>query len=153
MKKAMLILLALLVAIPVSAQTLTASAGSGTLTMWNKYKERATVAWTSTAGGAFTGTITGLQGEIQAVAFKPDIGSTSPTNNYDVTIEDEDGIDLLEARGANLSDTTATRKFVGISASNIIARAPLAGNLVIKVTNAGASNGGTIRLYFKVPTR
>lgn len=48
-----------------------------------------------------------FEGRLLALATNP--GATAPTDNYDVTIEDQHGHDVLEGVGAN-RDTTATEK-------------------------------------------
>lgn len=67
-----------------------------------------TLAWTSDAGGDVSANkIEDFPGgEIRQVKFVPD-GTDIPTAAYDVLLKDDDGADLLQAEGDNLSETTA----------------------------------------------
>lgn len=109
--------------------------------------------WTSTSGGAFTATIDGAYGWIERVTFAP-VSSASPTNNYDVTLSDVDGIDVFGGLGANQSATTAATVLPLISAvidsSTHTTKYALDGQqMTLSVTNAGNAKKGKIRVYVK----
>lgn len=82
-------------------------------------------------------------GGISQVETYPDSGATQPTNLYDLTLLDaiSGGVDVLAGQGANLSNTTPT----------VLTLDPpyswRGGNLYPTIANAGASNGGRIRIH------
>lgn len=59
------------------------------------------VAWTGDASdGTVPDTSLGVvAGQLERITTNP--GSTAPTANYDITVEDEDGLDMLGGAGAN----------------------------------------------------
>jgi hypothetical protein len=68
------------------------------------------LAWTSTAGGVVTFLLAAaVSGVLLAVEFIPD-AVAAPTDLYDVTLTDEQGIDVLAGQGADLS--TANKSIV-----------------------------------------
>ncbi|NOR27588.1 MAG: hypothetical protein GQ540_03555 [Lutibacter sp.] len=84
-------------------------------------------------------------GMIERAVFIPDSGGTQPTNLYDVTITDSDGIDVLIGNGANLVNTGAVQK------DNVTdgLGAVVSTTLTLNITNAGNSNGGEVILYIR----
>ena len=101
--------------------------------------------WLSTAGGA-ADLVTTLpyDGVLERAVFIPDGGGTQPTDLYDVTITDPDGVDVLAALGANLSNaaTVVKKHSDGLTA--------VAGQLLtLNVTNAGNAKGGVVILYLR----
>jgi hypothetical protein len=67
-----------------------------------------TLALLSTAGGAVSGNPQVLiPGRLVQVKVKPDTGGTQPTDLFDLTLLDADGVDLLGGSGANLSNAAA----------------------------------------------
>lgn len=96
--------------------------------------------WTCTAGGAADKiTVNGYYGKVLACVTIPDAGD-APTDNYDITITDADGFDVLQGTGAN-RDTANTETAVPTTDS------PVYGPLTLNVTNAGASKEGVVILY------
>lgn len=95
---------------------------------------------------------TALRGEILRVTFDPRT-SASPTNAYDVTIKDEEGIDLLAGLGSSLSTNTVTTVRPGIATSvgtvSNIAPYAVNGPVLLSVTNSGHSKSGKIIIYTK----
>lgn len=100
--------------------------------------------WASSTGGEATHAATiAINGEIMRAVFVPDGSTTAPTDNYDVTLTDANGIDLLAGQGANLSATDTI-----VVTDDIV---PLFGStLNLSVSNAGDSKGGLIYIYMKV---
>lgn len=98
--------------------------------------------WTSTAGGAAS-LITDrtYAGEVLAVLTDPD-GSAAPTDNYDVTITDTEGYDVLQGAGAD-RDTANTE--TAVPAAKSIAF----GQLTLNVSNAGNAKSGVVVLYIQ----
>jgi len=112
---------------------------------------RYTLDWTSdtSTSGTVTASVYQINGTIERIVYNPDGGATLPTDSYDVTLKDIDGIDVLNGTGANLSQSTvaSTISTEGDGTTNI----PMAtqGTLALSVTNAGSAKGGIIRIYVR----
>lgn len=105
--------------------------------------KKVTFAWTSSAGGAADGTTTKVfDGRIIGFATIPDSG-TAPTDNYDLTILDADGHDVLLGQGANRD--TATTEYVSEASLAGVAGSTLA----LHVTNAGAAKLGVAIIWIR----
>lgn len=97
--------------------------------------------WTSTAGGAADLITTrSYYGEVLALVTDP--GATAPTDDYDVTITDSEGYDVLQGAGAN-RDTANTETAVPAATSVAF------GTLTLNVSNAGNAKEGIAILYIK----
>lgn len=81
-------------------------------------------------------------------------GSTAPTDNYDIAVTNEHGIDLLGTAEIN-RDTTTSERVRPLDANSLTCIEPAMGTITVAVTNAGASAGdGTaniIDIYVAVP--
>lgn len=113
-----------------------------------------TIAWVSDAAGAVSGTLTDyISGEIVRVVFKPDSGGTQPTNAYDVTLLDEQGVDVLGGQGANLANNATTHVKPGVplkdGTTTSVAGVHMDDKLELQVANGGDSKGGTVYLYVR----
>jgi hypothetical protein len=97
--------------------------------------------WVSTAGGA-ADLVTTLSYTGQIVALVTDPGTAAPTDNWDLTITDQDGVDVLNALGAN-RDTANTEQVV--TGMGVV----VGQSLTLNVTNAGDSKEGVVYLYLK----
>lgn len=108
--------------------------------------------WTSDGSGDAEGEID-LRGEFANVSFQPGEDDVQPSDEYDVTMLDNAGCDLLAGMGADLSNTTPVRFSPSVdaeTADNATTYAVLCWDTVtIAVANAGAANQGTIRLYLR----
>jgi hypothetical protein len=104
-----------------------------------------TLSWTSDSSGDATATTGAIFGTILRVATNP--GATAPTDNYDVTLSDADGFDILYGLGAN-RDTANTES---ISPVDPVSGVPpvVAGPLSLSVSSAGASKVGTVVIYYR----
>lgn len=99
--------------------------------------------WISTAGGAADLVTTKAYGGIvRNLRTVPAGGGSAPTDDYDITITDPDGLDVMLGAGAN-RDTAVTENAVPGSTSTAH------GKLTLNVTNAGATKGGTATLYIQ----
>lgn len=103
------------------------------------------VSWTSTSGGAAAGTFINLYGTIERVAFAP-VAAASPTANYDVVLNDELSVDLLQGEGANQSATVAADAVPLIaeivSSATTHHKVVVGGSCTLSVTNAGSAKQG-----------
>lgn len=111
-----------------------------------------TLSWVATVTGAVDTATTTLfdGGEILRVVFIPGTATVFPTDQYDVTIEDTDDVDVLNNMGINLSSVT-TQQFVPLLISSNTATGGYAGMfcvgpLELKVANAGTAGTGTGRV-------
>lgn len=118
------------------------------------------VAWTSDASGDVSGNSFDVSsGTIILVEFIPDSGGTQPTDLYDVTMTDAEGVNVLDdgtgsaSIGANLSNAAAAHRvpFIGGGGTVTYVRTWVhQGELTPVVANAGNAKGGTINV-FQVP--
>ena len=128
--------------------TITEVAGSGGVT-------KTSIAWVCDASGDVSGnTVTMGPGTIIAVEFIPDSGGTQPTDLYDVTFTDAEGVNMFDdgagtSVGANLSNATASHKvpFVGGGTVTYVRQWLHGGAYTPVVAAAGNAKGGTIVIY------
>lgn len=107
---------------------------------------KVTFTWVSSAGGAADGVTTNIYtGEIVAAYQVPDGGGTQPTTLYDVVVNDSDGVDVLNAGGANLSNAVTTIKNLFKDGLGCVQGS----TLTLAVTNAGNAKGGKTILYIR----
>jgi len=112
--------------------------------------------WTSdSATGAVSGTTKKITGTLLKGITDP--GATAPTDNYDIVVTDEEGVNVLGNCVDDLAnrDTSNTEE-VYFLVSNLAATDP-AGNthpvvcdkLTFTITNAGNSKTGQIVIYYR----
>ena len=110
-----------------------------------------TLTWQSSSGGAVDFTTPAIAGELIGIEFDP--GATAPTANYDITLTDENGLDVMAGQGANLSATVTTMVKPGIpfkdGVTTSVAPMIVHGTLVLAITNAGDTKNGVIVLYMR----
>ena len=114
---------------------------------WTSVRE-ISFAWTAdSVTGAATGATTApFDGQALALITDPSGGGTQPDDNYDVTITDASGIDILNGLGAN-RDETNTELVLSTAAAPF---APVAGSvLTVNIANAGVSNAGVAILRIR----
>lgn len=95
--------------------------------------------WTSSAGGAADLVTPGVYAG-RVIALVTDPGTTAPDDNYDITITDAEGYDVMQGAGAN-RDTANTETAVPAAASVAF------GPLTLNVSNAGSAKEGVAILY------
>lgn len=101
-------------------------------------------AWTSDGSGNADGATTKpYTGEIVRLVTVPAAAGAAPTDNYDITVVDEDSTDVLMGGGAN-RDTANTEQVLASSLGVVVGDV-----LTIHVTNAGASKQGTTYVYIR----
>lgn len=112
-----------------------------------------TATWTSDGAGDASGTTARIIGSLIKGTTVPD-GSTPPTVDYDITLADEEGIDLLAPCQQNLADrsdsTAQAAYFVFSGTAEQIATYPAVADAVtVTVANAGDTKAGVLKLLFR----
>jgi len=121
-------------------------AGSVTITYSrNAFVKYVQWAWTSDASGDVSGTDTKvLNGVVLRWATNP--SATAPSANYDIVVNDEDGIDIAAGGLANRHTSTSEQVLTGGDAKN---GAAFDGPLSLVVSNAGNTKLGVLRMYYQ----
>jgi hypothetical protein len=100
--------------------------------------------WTSAADGtASESTVNVFTGEILRLVTIPGADADQPTDQYDITVADEDSTDVLMGAGANRSNAN-TEQVVSTSLGCVAND-----KLTINVSNAGNVKKGTAILYVR----
>lgn len=118
--------------------------------------------WVSASDGTASATTSKLSGRLVKAVTDPS-GSAAPTDDYDVVITDEEGMNVLAFGATNLTnrDTANSEAILVYSLGTytiaedtasytIRVGAPVCDKLTISVTNAGDSKAGQVILYFEV---
>jgi hypothetical protein len=109
--------------------------------------KKITFAWTSgtdaDAGTATKATVGAYNGVIERLVTVPGAAPNAPSDNYGVTVTDEDGVDVL--MGAGLLRDTANTEQVLASSLGVVAN----DKLTVNVMAAGAAKKGTVHLYLR----
>ena len=121
-------------------------AGSVTIT----YSSHETIkyvqwAWTSDASGDVSGTDTVVVSGV-ALRWATNPGSSAPTDDYDIVVNDEDGIDVANG-GLGNRDTSDSEHF--IPGGDADPGAAFVGKLSLAVSNAGNAKEGVLRMYYR----
>ena len=145
----MWILLVLVSLIPCGLQAETTTSGTvSTVTIGGNYLTKTTLDWLCDAEGSvsyITDDLLEYHGFIHKVALRSD-ATTAPTNLYDVTLKNTDGVDLLGGSGTNVTIATTVCAYPSKHATV----SPLVyGSLTLTVLNAGASKRGYLDIYIE----
>jgi len=101
--------------------------------------------WLSATGGAVSSAASGWYcGKIVKVSLASDSSGTVPTDGYDVTIEDEDGLDVLSGNGADV--TAAATVYINDPTKMLWVRSNV---LTLKVASAGDEKGGVVTMLIQ----
>lgn len=105
-----------------------------------------TFAWTSDASGDVSGGAVSnvVDAEVIAHVSSPNLAGTQPTNLYDVTILDDNSLDILGAQGANMVNTGDNYNF-----DSKLLGAASASTLTVVVANAGNAKTGTEYIWVR----
>lgn len=105
--------------------------------------KKVTFDWLSddTLGTATGSTTHPYDGKIITLVTDP--GTAAPTDNYDVTVTDADGHDVLVGAGANRD--TANTELVGEASLGAVANSAL----TVNISNAGNAKDGEVILYIR----
>ena len=110
--------------------------------------------WTSTTTGNVIKTTTDYLGGT-VLRFTTNPGTTAPEANYDITITDEDSVDILLGTGANRHATTTETVYptvAGSAAGSGAVQMPFSGLLTFNITNASTgliARRGEATLYYR----
>lgn len=98
------------------------------------------IPWTSNGSGAATVVIDAFRGFIRRFVTDPAAAASAPTDNYDITITDANGADVLAGTGAD-RDTA--------NSESVVPAQPILvdGALSLVVANAGDTKAGVVVLY------
>lgn len=106
--------------------------------------KKITWAWTCSTDGDGSSTTTNVyDGKVLAVHTIPNSTGAHPTDDYDITVEDGDGYDVLLGAAAN-RDTT-TPETIASTAVGAVASS----KLTFKVAAAGDSKKGTATMWIR----
>jgi len=108
-----------------------------------------TITWTSDGSGNASVSVPRLVGTLVRVVTDP--GAAAPTDDYDIVLNDEAGIDILAGQGAN-RDTANSEHFcpgVALKDGTTTQTVPptVAGDCTLVVSNAGSAKNGTVYLF------
>lgn len=108
--------------------------------------------WTSDDQGDAEGTTKKIVGHLLKGVTNPTDG---PTDDYDITLTDSDGADLLSGSSANLTnrDTTNTETahfMLSDGAAPIAAYPVVCSTITVTVAAAGNAKSGVLVIYYKV---
>ena len=117
-------------------------ADSATVTRYGGSVKVASIAWTSSAGGASVAGVVHIDGQIQRVTTDPAAAGSAPTDNYDITLVDANGYDL--AAGQLVDRDTANTE-------TVVLTVPIVhyGPVTVTVAAAGDSKSGTVLIYYR----
>ena len=109
------------------------------------------VDWESDASGDASASFSGISGLIYGANIIPDSGGTQPTDAYDVTVTDADGLDLLGGNGADQSNSAAAYVPASctLGGSAQATPRPVDGSLTVTIAGAGDTKGGKVVLLLE----
>ena len=118
-----------------------------------KHAIKAKWAWTADASGDVSGVgiSSKLSGEIVGVHFIPGTGGDAPDDDYDVTILDPNGVDVLIGAGTDCKQSiTVTSNYrIPLTTTTLKKLVLMDETLTPVVASAGAANTGVIELLLK----
>lgn len=117
------------------------AATTGTASVVRRYEGKMDVweiTWTSTSGGAVEVKLPEIWGRVVRMVTDPAAGGSAPTDNYDVTLVDENALDVLGGTGADRDTANTEAISPGVY---------LAGQVTFTVANAGNAKAGVAKIY------
>lgn len=132
---------------------------TGVLEAIDDKQEKLTLTWQSAADGSVSQAIGGLdyswlnrlRGMYLVKMVTDPSGTAAPTDDYDVTLLDDDGLDVLGGAGADRDTANSEVAHPTPDGTNInldIA-GPVDGDLDLTIANAGDTKAGVVKLYFR----
>lgn len=117
---------------------------------WDWYSDSSGDCDDSTSKSARASGVTGTVVGLHAI---PETGATIPTDDYDVTIIDGQGVDVLNGAGTDLNQVNTSVENYRFP-TDFLSEGPIFiadQELTLVVANGGDTQGGVIRLYILVP--
>lgn len=112
-----------------------------------------TFTWVSAADGSASGVSDAMEsGQIYRIVTVPS-STEAPTNDYGLTLTDQDGIDVAE--GMLVNRLTATTQEVNpvietaVGSDKYAVPVLFSGPLTLTVASAGSGKGGIVRVYYR----
>ena len=107
------------------------------------------VTWLSTTGGVANSANIPFNGKILRAVTNPD-GTDAPTDDYDITLTDEDGLDLAQGVLAD-RDTANSEQVVPLIGDGTITTQLVAyvGLLVVNIAAAGSEKAGVVTIFYE----
>lgn len=146
MKRAAILLLALLLLVPMLQAAGSVAVVSSAVNVSGQVSgvRAYTYEWTSDGSGnvSTNAVIVSPGAYLVQVQFEPGTGAAQPSDNYDVTLLNSKGVDLLDGVGLNCDDTvgrTESRPGIWIDRAAV---------LQLTVAGAGATNTGRLVLWY-----
>ena len=106
--------------------------------------------WTSSSTGAATDTTdVSYSGLVYKVIIAPGSSDSTPSPNYDVAINDDDGYDLLDGLGTDSSTGTTVHYGTSTGGDSKTPLTAVSSKLNLAVSDAGDSNTGEVIVYIR----
>lgn len=114
------------------------------------------ITWVSAAGGTVSQAISAhdytyvqkLRG-MYLVGLVTNPGAAAPTADYDITLLDKDGADLLGGAGVDRHTSASERAVPSPDGTYPWPAGPIDGDLTFTIAAAGDTKGGVATLYFR----
>lgn len=81
-----------------------------------------------------------------SITITPEVPDQMPTDDFDITLKDEDSVDIFRAQGANLSSATVTANYESDSTYLPI---QTIGRLTFAAENMGSTRTLTLKVFYK----
>ena len=104
----------------------------------------------STAGTVSQKSDEPIYGEVLRITTNP--GATAPTVNYDITLPDEDSVDIALGTLANRHNSNTETVYptvAGSAANSTDVQFAVAGYITLTIANAGNSKIGKVTIYLR----
>lgn len=103
--------------------------------------------WTADTDGSFSATPTDHRIDGLILGVETDPGATAPTDNYDIALNDANGIDVM---GGALADRdTANTEFAAPLVNGVEWMVPVVGVLQLAITNNSVNSAtGLVRIWY-----
>jgi hypothetical protein len=129
-------------------------AGSVTLTAHNQLGNIRALRYTcvaDAADGSFPATaLPKIEGKLLALETNP--GATAPTDNYDVTLVDDDGLDVLQGAGANRDTANTEMAAVLFASTSVHPPVDEWQTLTLTIANNAVNSAGIVITIFYAPS-
>jgi len=131
---------------------------TGVLEQMDEKHVKVTLTWQSASDGSVSQALGGLDYDwlnvlrgMYLVKMVTDPGSAAPTDDYDITLLDDDGLDVLGGAGGNrdTANNEVAHPTPDGSNINLDIAGPIDGDLDLTIANAGDTKTGVVKLIFR----